>query len=157
MTISKSGPGPLIAGAGGVLLITSLFLPWADVDGISRNGWELWTTADVLVLIVGVLAIGAAITGGRFGLFRPDVSLIGATDLLGVVTTVLIGWIIAFDFPVGASREIGVFLGLAAAMVVAGGAGDYRVLRGGSWFPRPTSRPDAERQRGAVEPTPPIG
>ena len=47
--------------------------------------------ADVFFLIAGLCAIAAAITGGRFGLFRPDVTLIGATDLLGVVATVLIG------------------------------------------------------------------
>lgn len=155
MTMSKSGPGPLITGAGGATLIFSLFLPWADIDGVSRSGWELWTMADVLFLTVGAFAIGSAITGGHFGLFRPDLSLIGATDLLGVVATMLIGWLVIFDFPVGASREIGVFMALIAAMAVAGGAGDYRVLRGASWFPRPSSRPDEEQQHGAVEATSP--
>jgi hypothetical protein len=129
----------LIAGAGGVLLITSLFLPWASVDGVSLSGWELWTMADVLFLIVGAVAIGAAITGGRFGVFRPDLSLNGAADILGVVTTILIGWHLIFDFPEGASREIGVFLALIAAAAVAGGAGDYRVLRGASLFPKTIS------------------
>src|SRR5688500_13207406 len=136
MDARQSRIGPLIAGTGGVLLIVSLFLPWADVEGAGRNGWELWTMADVLFLIVGIVAIAAAITGGRVGVFRPDVSLIGATDLLGVVSTVLIGWLVLFDFPAGAGREAGVFLALVAAMVVAGGAGDYRVLRGAPVFPR---------------------
>src|SRR5438874_10192037 len=143
--MSKPGPGQLIAGAGGALLIISLFLPWADVQGVSRSGWELWTMADVFFLIAGLTALGAAITGGRIGLFRPDLSLNGATDLLGVVTTVLLTWLIIFDFPEGAGREIGVFLALIAAIAIAGGAGDYRVLRGGSWFPR-TSEDDG---RGA--------
>jgi len=136
--MSKPGPGQLIAGAGGALLIISLFLPWADVQGVSRSGWELWTMADVFFLIAGLTALGAAITGGRIGLFRPDLSLNGATDLLGVVATVLLTWLIIFDFPEGASREIGVFLALIAAIAIVGGAGDYRVLRGGSWFPRTT-------------------
>ncbi len=85
MTQSVSGPVRLIIGAGGAMLIVSLFLPWADLDGVSRSGWELWTMSDVLFLIVGVFALATAITGGRIGVFRPDVSLIGATDLLGVV------------------------------------------------------------------------
>jgi hypothetical protein len=135
MNTSQSGPGQLIAGAGGTLLIISLFLPWADAGGVSRSGWELWTTADVFFLIAAFLAIVTAITGGRFGLFRPDVSVKGATDLLGVVATMLIAWLIIFDFPAGASREIGVFVALIAAIVIAGGAGDYRVLRGAPWFP----------------------
>ena len=136
MESSNRRAGQLIVGAGAVLLIVSLFLPWAETGGASRSGWELWTMADVFFLIAGLCAIAAAITGGRFGLFRPDVTLIGATDLFGVVATVLIGWLLIFDFPAGADREIGAFLALIGAMTIAGGAGDYRVLRGASWFPK---------------------
>jgi hypothetical protein len=132
---SSRRAGPLIAGSGGVLLIVSLFLPWAEKRGISHCGWELWTMSDVFFLIAGVCAIAAAITGGRFGLFRPDLTLIGATDLLGVVATVLMTWLLVFDFPGGADRQIGAFLALAAAITIAGGAGDYRPLRGAPWFP----------------------
>ena len=136
MNASNPPGGPLIAGAGGVLLIVSLFLPWAEKGGGSRSGWELWTMADVFFLIAGLCAIAAAITGGRLGLFRPDLTLIAATDLLGLVATVLIGWLLIFDFPAGADREICAFLALIAAMTMAGGAGDYRPLCGASWFPR---------------------
>ena len=136
MESSNRRAGQLIAGAGGVLLIVSLFLPWAEKGGVSRNGWELWTMADVFFLIAGLCAIAAAFTGGRFGLFRPDLTLIGATDLLGIVATVLIGWLLIFDFPAGADREIGAFLALIGAITISGGAGDYRPLRGASWFPR---------------------
>jgi hypothetical protein len=68
--------------------------------------------------------------------FRPDVTLIGAADLLSVVAIVLMGWLLIFDFPAGADREIGAFLALLAAITIAGGAGDYRPLRGAPWFPR---------------------
>ena len=136
MESSKPGPGPLIAGAGGVLLIVSLFLPWAEKGGVSRSGWELLTMADVFFLTAGLCAIAAAITGGRWGVFRPDVTLIGATDLLGVVATVLIGWFLIFDFPAGADRGIGAFLALIATVTIVGGAGDYGPLRGAPWFPR---------------------
>jgi len=136
MIITKPGRGQLIAGAGGVLLIVSLFLPWASADGVERNGWELLTMADVYLLIVGLVAIGTALTGGRFGLFRPDLSLNGAADLLGLVAIILIAWLMIFDFPDGAGRELGVFLALVAATTVAAGAGDYRPLHGAPWFPR---------------------
>jgi hypothetical protein len=139
MTSTKYGLGQLICGTGGALLIVSLFLPWAGAADGDLSGWELWTMSDVFLLIVGLAAIGAALTGGRVGVFRPDVSLIGAADLFGVVATVLLAWLLIFDFPEGASREIGVFLALIGAMAVAGGAGDYATLRGAPLFPKTTS------------------
>jgi hypothetical protein len=138
MTSTKYGLGQLMCGTGGAMLIVSLFLPWAGAAGVDLSGWELWTMADVFLLIVGLVAIGTALTGGRFGLFRPDLSLSGAADLLGVVATVLLAWLVIFDFPEGASREIGVFLALIGAMAVAGGAADYATLRGAPLFPKAT-------------------
>ena len=141
MTSTKYGLGRLICGTGGAVLIVSLFLPWAGGADGDLSGWELWTMADVFLLIVGLAAIGTAFTGGRFGLFRPDLSLSGAADLLGVVATVLLAWLAIFDFPEGSSREIGVFLALIGAMAVAGGAGDYGTLRGAPLFPETTPGP----------------
>ena len=140
MTSTKHGLGQRICGTGGALVIVSLFLPWTEGAAVDLSGWELWTMADVFLLIVGLVAIAMALTGGRVGLFRPDLSLSGAADLLGLVATVLLTWLVIFDFPEGASREIGVFLALIGVMAVAGGAGDYAPLRGASWFPE-TSEP----------------
>ena len=78
-------------------------------------------------------------TGGRFGFFRPDLSLNGMTDIFGVVAAILIAWLIIFDFPAGANREVGLYLALVGATVVATGAGDFRVS---AVFP---SMPGAER------------
>lgn len=130
--MNKRGIGQLIAGAGGVLLIVSLFLPWADVQGAGQSGWEFSTMADILFLITGLVAIAAAITGGRHAFMRPDLSLNAATDLLGVVSTLLLAWLLLFDFPAGADQEIGVFLALIGAIAIMAGAGDYSVLRRGA-------------------------
>jgi hypothetical protein len=43
----------------------------------------------------------------------------------------LVAWLVIFDFPAGDGREIGAFVALIAAITIAGGAGDYRALRGG--------------------------
>jgi hypothetical protein len=137
-------PGQLITGAGGLLLVVSLFLPWAGAGQRDQTGFELLTTADVFLLIVGLVAVAAALTWRRFGLFRADLSLNGAADLLGLVAIALLAWLILFDFPPGASREPGVFLALVAAVAIAGGAGDYSTLRGAPLFPRI----DADEQRG---------
>jgi hypothetical protein len=117
-------------------LIISLFLPWSSTDGIDRDGWQLLPIGDLLVLLVGIVAIAAGLTGGRIGIFRPDLSLNAAADLLALVTVVLLAWLVIFDFPQGASREVGVFVALAAAIAVAAGVGDYRPLQGAPWFPR---------------------
>ena len=141
MSTVNPGFGRLLAAGGGALLIASLFLPWADFPGgVSRNGWEVLTISDVFFLIVGLFGIAAAVTGGRFGFFRPDVSLNGATDILGLTAAILLGWLILFDFPSGASRESGVYLALIAAITIATGAGDFRVR---SLFPR---MPDREQR-----------
>ena len=142
MSTINPGFGRLLAGCGGALLIGSLFMAWSEgAAGGSRSGWELLTLSDVLFLITGLFGLAAAITGGRFGFFRRDVSLNGATDILGVIAAILLAWLIAFDWPSGASRQAGVYLALVAAATIATGAGDFRVR---SVFP---TIPDGDRQK----------
>jgi hypothetical protein len=133
--------GRFLAGAGGLLLIAALFLPWSELAGETQNGWETESVSDVFFLVVGVCGVAAAITGGRFGFFRRDLSLNGMTDILGVIASLLLGWLILFDFPAGASRGIGVYLALVGAAAVATGTGDFRVT---TWFPR---LPEVERSQ----------
>ncbi|HWB68888.1 MAG TPA: hypothetical protein VG518_02830, partial [Solirubrobacterales bacterium] len=71
-----------------------------------------------------------------FGLFRPDLSFNAAADLLGLTATVALGWMILFDFPPRAGREVGIYLALAGCVALTAGAGDYSTLRGAPWFPR---------------------
>ena len=126
----------LIVAAAGAVLLISLFLPWAKLDGESANGWEMASTTDVYVLIAALVAILAGLTGGRIGLFRPDVSLMGAADILNVIATILLVWLLAFDWPDGIDRGLGGFLGLAAAIVASCAAADWRPLKGAPVFPR---------------------
>jgi hypothetical protein len=131
--------GRLLAGLGGAILIASLFMPWSESAGVTNDGWQTLSAWDVFLLITGVCGIATAITGGRFGFFRPDLSFNGMTDIFGVIAGILIAWLILFDFPSGANREVGLYLALVAAAAVATGAGDFRVR---SVFPR---MPNAER------------
>jgi len=133
MSTINPGFGRLLAGCGGALLIGSLFIPWSEsAAGVSQSGWEVLTVSDVLFLITGLFGIAAAITGGRFGFFRRDLSLNGATDILGLTAGTLLAWLIVFDWPSGASRQAGLYLALVAAAAIATGAGDFRVT---SLFP----------------------
>jgi hypothetical protein len=128
MSTIHPGIGRVLAGCGGLLLVGSLFMSWSDDGGgASQSGWELLTASDVLFVIAGLLGLVAAITGGRFGFFRRDVSLNGATDILNVVAGIVLAWLVAFDWPSGASREAGVYLALAGATAIATGTGDFRV------------------------------
>jgi hypothetical protein len=127
MSTINAGFGRLLAGVGGALLIASLFMPWSDSGAGSQTGWEMFTTTDVLLLQAGLLGLAAGITGGRFGFFRPDVSLNGAADMVNVVVSVVLIWLVAFDWQSGDSRRIGVWLALAASLAIATGAGDFKI------------------------------
>jgi hypothetical protein len=125
--------GRLLAGAGGALLIASLFMSWSEDGGVTQTGWETLSVSDVFFLITGVCGIAAAVTGGRFGFFRPDLSFNAMTDIFGVVASILLAWLILFDFPSGDDPHAGVYLALVAAIAIATGAGDFRVK---TMFPR---------------------
>ncbi len=136
MKSNKMAPGVRVgAAAGGALLLAAPFLPWAEAHGSSQSGWDVASAVCVLASITGFVAIASAATGGRIGLFRPDVSLYGAADLLGVVSTVVIAWLI-FDLPAGLSPDWGIFAALIGAFAVMSVCGDYRSLRGAPLFPR---------------------
>jgi hypothetical protein len=135
MSANTPGYRRLIAGAGGAASIFASFLPWAGVQDVSRTGWELNGAVGVLLLFAGVFGIATAVTGGQFGVMRPDVSIIGATDILNVAGAVVLASLIFADFPEHASREPGVFVALISAAVTAFAVADYRPLRGASMFP----------------------
>ena len=132
MSTINPGIGRLLAGCGGVLLIAALFMPWSEGGSITQSGWETLQTWDIFLLITGVCGVLAAVTGGRFGFFRPDLSFNAMTDIFGVIASTLIVWLI-FDFPPGAEQKIGVYLALAGALTIATGAGDFKIK---SLFPQ---------------------
>ena len=123
----------LVAGVGGALLLTSLFLPWADSAGMRQTGWQFNTVLAVYLAIVGIFGIATAITGGQYGIGRADVSLIGATDLLNTTGIVLLAWLM-FDFPEHATRQPGVYGALVLVTITGLAVADYRPLRGAPWF-----------------------
>lgn len=126
----------LICGAAGATMVVALFLPWAQVADADRIAWGLWKLTFPLCVAVAVCALTTAITGGQIGLNRPDVSIIGATDGLGVITTATLAWLLFYDIPPHASRQPALILALISAATAAFAAADYRPLRGAPWFPR---------------------
>jgi hypothetical protein len=131
--------GRALAGLGGALLVASLFLPWSELHGQTQTGFETLAVWDLFVLITGVCGLVAALTGGRFGFFRADLSFNGMTDIFGVVLALLVGSLLLFEFPAAASREAGAYLALLGAVAVAAGAGDFRVKSLFPALPGPTA------------------
>ena len=123
-------------GIAALALIVSVFLPWTDAAGGNSTAWELNAAVAVLCLFAGALGLVAAITDGRIGLFRPDVSSSGAADIVNVATTIVVATFILADLPSGTGPALGAYLALASAVVVACGSADWRVLRGAPLFPR---------------------
>jgi hypothetical protein len=135
---SRLSTGDIVAGAGGLVLLLSLFLPWYGVDvsvaGFSASGsvdaWEAMSFIDILLFLVAVVAIGVPVARAS-GSMPDDVP--GSIVLLavGVLGLVLVVWrlidIPAPDVPTVAKdsvdfgRKIGIFVGLIGAAGIAYG------------------------------------
>lgn len=133
---------PLVA-AGGAALVASTFLPWVDQGGEASSAWDAEPGLALLVIGTGIVALIAAATDGRLGLFRPDVSIVGAADLFSVAATLVVATFVLAGLPSGADAGAGAFIAIGAAAVTACACADWRPLRGAPLFPRsPVGRAD---------------
>jgi hypothetical protein len=133
--IRRMTQGQLIAGIGAVVLIVAMFLPWIGVSGASipagitvpsgvdtsstENIWK-GSTLDVYLLITVIVAALPALLALTDS--AEEFSFVSAaTFLLGVVGVILIAAFLTVDFPDGADRKYGAFIGLVAAIAIAYG------------------------------------
>ena len=134
--------GQLIAAVGGVALLVATFLPWIGVGGpslpagipvpegvssgsTSDNLWQ-GSSLDIYLAITGVVALLPALLALTDA--AEEFSFVSAaTFLLAVVGVVLVIAFVTVDFPDGADREYGAFVGLAGAIVVA--VGGFRSMQ----------------------------
>jgi hypothetical protein len=161
---SKLSTGDMIAGAGGILLIISLFLPWYGIDinvtGIGSasghaSGWETLSFIDILLFLIAVLAILYAV-GAAAGALPPDAP--AATVVMGAgAFAVLLILLRIIDLPtpdvpdivddsVDFSRQLGIFVGLiSAAGITYGGwrSANESPTSGPAVPPEPTPSPPA--------------
>jgi hypothetical protein len=72
------------------------------------------------MLITAMVAVAAALPGTR-AMLVPGVTMSGAATLLGGVATVLLIWLSFIDVPSGEGREVGIYLALVAAILIAVG------------------------------------
>src|SRR3954453_20178980 len=114
----RARQGRLVAGVGGLLLFGFLFLPWFSELGVNQTGWEGSSSTDIYMLITAMVAVAAALPASRPTLL-PGVTMSGAAALLGSVAAILLVWLSFVDSLPGKQREVGLYLALLAAIVIA--------------------------------------
>jgi uncharacterized membrane protein len=137
--MGRLSQGQMIAAVGGIALLIAMFLPWIGVSGpslpsglpgsvdtsTSENIWK-GSSLDIYLLITGVVALLPALLAVTDS--ASEFSFVSAaTLLLGVVAVILVIAFLTVDFPDGADRKIGAFIGLGAAVVIA--VGGFRAMQ----------------------------
>ena len=139
--MARLSQGQMIAAVGGIALLVAMFLPWVGVSGASipsgvsvpsgvagstsENIWK-GSTLDIYLLITAVAAILPALMAVS-GSAEEFSFVSAATLLLGAVAVILVAAFLTVDFPDGAERKIGAFIGLGAALVIA--VGGFRAMQ----------------------------
>jgi hypothetical protein len=137
--MGRLSQGQMIAAVGGIVLLVAMFLPWVGISGPSLPSGlpgavdtstteDIWkgSSIDIYLLITGVVALLPALLAVTDS--SEEFSFVSAaTLLLGVVAVILVIAFLTVDFPDGADRKIGAFVGLGAAIVIA--VGGFRAMQ----------------------------
>ena len=169
MAPRRPGPGELLAGASGLLLLLAMFLPWFGLNGRARvpsvgvieigagnlNAWEAFGAIDVVLAAAAALAIAFAVTAA-FAQPPPALALavVGAAGLAALL--IVFRLIDPPDIHVEASntayetaRRLGAFFGLLCTAGMTWGTN-----WSGAVEPAQAPAPVAEPARPEAEPEP---
>src|SRR5690349_16929785 len=106
--------GAAAAGIGGIVLIISLFLNWFSAGGFGETGWEFFSFTDILLFVLGVLAIAYAAIELTGAAVRLPVDRNRALTVIGIIALT-----ITFVFLVeGSHQAIGLILALLASIAI---------------------------------------
>jgi hypothetical protein len=137
--MARLSQGQTIAAVGAIALLIAMFLPWIGVSGPSlpsgvpggvdtSSSEDIWkgSSLDIYLLITAVVALLPALMALTDS--AEEFSFVSAaTFLLGVVAVILVIAFLTVDFPDGADRKVGAFIGLGAALVIA--FGGFRAMQ----------------------------
>jgi hypothetical protein len=114
--------GEWLAGAGGVLLLVSLALPWYQADGGDVSGYEAFSIVDILLVVVAAVAIALALLQATRTTQALPVAFGVLTVTVGVIGTLLTLYRLIDDPGEVSGPRLGAWLGLVAvAALTAGG------------------------------------
>jgi hypothetical protein len=114
--------GEWIAGASGLLLLVSLFLPWYSVAGQDLTAWQAMAVDDLLIAAAALVAVGAAIVVATPRLAGFSVASMTLGSLPAIIALVLVTFRLVSPAPeADASLAVGAWLGLLAAVGVVAG------------------------------------
>jgi hypothetical protein len=146
MDVDRLSTGEKIAGISAILLFVFMFFNWFSVDvsgtgGLvtgngSGNAWDWLDVIPIFLMIAIVAAVGVAVIRLTDAVFEPEISMNAVVSILGGLAVLLILYRI-IDTPGGSasyggvsvdvSPDVGIFLGLIAAVGIA--YGGYRAMQ----------------------------
>ncbi len=138
MRLDRLRGGELLAGAGGLLLIGFMFLPWfgkvnafcqplvGHSCGHNVDAWKVFGITDKLLLLTGLAGIAVAFFAARST--KTDAQITSASMTVPVALLATIVVLIRLLDPIdGLDRRVGVYLGLVACGVIT--YGTWRAVR----------------------------
>jgi hypothetical protein len=133
--------GDWVTGLAGLVLVISLFLPWFETGAgtyiapagedaelpATRSAWEAFTVIDVLLLLVGLLALAVLLLVAFSRMSAVPVAASSITAVLGLLAVVVVA--IRLIFPPGVDgfagdfeRSFGAWIGLLSVLGLFAGA-----------------------------------
>jgi hypothetical protein len=129
MELRRLSAGDWLAGASGLVLLVSLFVPWYETDAATlgsadatASAWESLAAFDILLALVAATAVALPIVTAVQRVPALAIALASTLTLVGFVGVILV-LIRVLDLPGEAfGREWGLWLALASALGIVAGA-----------------------------------
>jgi hypothetical protein len=124
MDLRRLRAGEWIAALSGSALLLSLFLPWYGAGSEDdASGWQALAAVDIALALVAASGVALLVVTASQRVPAVPIALAAIVTLVGLIGVVLVLIRLA-DVPAGFDgRELGVWLGLVAAIgITAGGA-----------------------------------
>jgi hypothetical protein len=123
MDLRRLRAGDWVASLSGAALFVVLFLPWYSAGDEEASAWEMLAVIDVVLALVAALAVSLLPVTASQRVPAVPIALSAFTTLAGLIALVLV--LVRLVSLPGAAEgtELGVWLGLLAALGVVVGSG----------------------------------